>query len=413
MERKTKYQYSYFIHPFVIDEKRYDKYLLKLLNDKHCKLKIWEKEKDLNMYTYFVPNIREYLFWSFSLTNQKRRKLEELDINMKSVLLSKYPCTMFEYTLGEDVQGKVGERNGIFFDIQKIEIICFKTGICFILLKTIIDGENNLSDVLNFNYKFRDINSEFISLKNYENIRLQTSSLKDIKELSTVIRNITGPNKDAKEMDLEEERFLTYSYVCLEQEEWNQEKDFSNLQEEFIKFSDILPSNYQVKYTEEKYKEIMLELSKYTNIGFSKQGTTLLTSSTYSENYTKLPYTYEREYLYTYILTLYKKIYLKKMNLEFKRTKKFEETRNKLLEFTRTIWIQEITNDTEGCKLYKKWKELLELDYLYAEIKNKYDIEYKDLNIEKTRKINYLIITVLIATLTFNIVNFIMLYLKK
>ena len=51
-------------------------------------------------------------------------------------------------------------------------------------------------------------------------------------------------------------------------------------------------------------------------------------------------------------------------------------------------------------------------DYLYNEIKNKYDITYKDLNIEKTNKINLAIIVILAATLTFNIINFILLYFK-
>lgn len=407
MKRKTKYQYTYFIHPYMIEEEKYDKYLLKLLKDKNCTLKMWEKEKDFNIYTYFLPNVRDYLFWSFSYSKEKRRKLEELDLKMRSTLLAQYPCTMFEYTLGKEVQGKVGEENGIFFDISKIEIVCFKTGICFLLLKTIVEGENDFSDVLNFNYKFRDINSEFISLKNYENIRLQTNCFKDIEELSTVIKKITGPNKDAKEMNLEQERFLTYSYVCLEQENWKQEKDFLSLQEEFVKFSNILPSKYQVNYSEERYKEQILEPLKYTKIGFTKQGTALLTTDTYPENYTKLPFTFEQEYLYTYLLALYKKIYLKKMNLEFKRTKNFEETRNKLLEFTREIWIQEITEDDEGCRLYEKWKKTLELDYLYAEIKNQYDMGYKDLNIEKIRKLSYFMIAILAGMLLFNIINII------
>lgn len=407
MKRKTKYQYTYFIHPYMIEEEKYDKYLLKLLKDKNCTLKMWEKEKDFNIYTYFLPNVRDYLFWSFSYSKEKRRKLEELDLKMKSTLLAQYPCTMFEYKLGEEVQGKVGEENGIFFDISKIEIVCFKTGICFLLLKTIVEGENDFSDVLNFNYKFRDINSEFISLKNYENIRLQTNCFKDIEELSTVIKKITGPNKDAKEMNLEQERFLTYSYVCLEQENWKQEKDFLSLQEEFVKFSNILPSKYQVNYSEERYKEQILEPLKYTKIGFTKQGTALLTTDTYPENYTKLPFTFEQEYRYTYLLALYKKIYLKKMNLEFKRTKNFEETRNKLLEFTREIWIQEITEDDEGCRLYEKWKKTLELDYLYAEIKNQYDMGYKDLNIEKIRKLSYFMIAILAGMLLFNIINII------
>lgn len=412
MERKIKYQYSYFIYPYIIDEKIYSKYLLKLLKDKNCKLKIWEKEKDLNMYTYFLPKVRDYLFWSFSYNAEKKRKLEELNTDMKAVLLSKYPCTMFEYTLGKEVQAKVGEANGIFFDIQKIDIVCFKTGICFLLIKTAIESENDFSDVLNFNYKFRDINSGLVSLKNYENIRIQTSSLKDIKELSTVIKNITGPNIDAKEMNLEEERFLTYSYVCLDQINWNKEEDFTNLQDEFIKFSNILPSNYQVNFSEERYKKQVLQPLKYAKIGATKQGCVLLTSNIYPENYTKLPFSYEQEYLYTYLLALYKKIYLKKMNLKFKKTNNFAKAREELLDFTKNIWIQEVTENDIGSMLYEKWKEILELDYLYADIKNKYDMVYKDLNIEKTTKINYLIIIVLAGTLIFNIINFIMLYLK-
>ncbi len=412
MEQKTKYQYSYFLYPYIIEEKKYDKYLLKLLKDKHCKLKIWEKERDLNIYTYFLPTVRDYLFWSFSYTEEQKKELEKLEVNMKAVLLSKYPCTMFTYTLGEQVQAKAGEENGIFFDIPKIEIICFKTGVCFLLFKTIIEGKNNFSDILNFNYKFRDINAQLSSLKNYENIHIQTNSLKDIKELSTIIKNIAGPNKDAKAMNLEEERFLTYSYICLEQEDWKKEEEFASLQEEFMKFSNVLPSNYQVNFSEQRYKEQVVELFKYTKIGITKQATVLLTSGISPEYYTKLPFAYEQEYLYTYVFLLYKKIYLKKMNLEFKRTKNFTKTRNELLDFTRNIWIQELTQEEEGSKLCEKWKETLELEYLYTEIKNKYDMVYKDFNIEQNRKINLFIVAILLGTLTFNIINFIFMFLK-
>ena len=33
MELKTKYQYTYFIYPYIIRENKYDKYILKLLNN--------------------------------------------------------------------------------------------------------------------------------------------------------------------------------------------------------------------------------------------------------------------------------------------------------------------------------------------------------------------------------------------
>lgn len=412
MEQKIKYQYSYFIYPYIIEEKKYNKYLLKLLKDKKCKLKIFEKEKDLNLYTYFLPNIRETLFWSFGYSKKQLKELEQLDDDMKANLLSKNSCNIFEYLLGENVQGKVGQDSGIFFDIQKIEIICFKSGICFLLLKTIVEEDDKFSDILNFNYKFREINADYSSLKDYENIRLQASNFKDIKELSTIIKNITGPVINTNSMNLDIDRFITYSYVCLDQDSWNRDKGFDNIKEEFIKYTNILPSSYQVNLNDKIEDNRILETRKYTKIGFNKQSTVLLTSGASVENYTKLPDTYEREYLYTYILALYKKIYLKKINLEFQKKGNFAKTRDKFLKFTSSFWIQEITNDIEGSMIYERWKNILELDYLYNEIKNKYDITYKDLNIEKTNKINLMIIIILAATLTFNIINFILLYFK-
>ena len=62
MELKINYQYTYFIHPFIVKEQRYQKYLLKMLKDKNSRLKIFKKERDLNLYKYFLPEIREFLF---------------------------------------------------------------------------------------------------------------------------------------------------------------------------------------------------------------------------------------------------------------------------------------------------------------------------------------------------------------
>ena len=414
MEQKIKYQYSYFIYPYLVEEKKYNKYLLKLLKDKKCELKIFEKEKDLNLYTYFLPNIREKLFWSFGRTRRQIKSLNELEDGVKANLLAKNECNIFEYSLGNVVQGKMGQEggSGIFFNIQKIEIICFKSGICFLLLKTIVEDDDKFSDILNFNYKFREINADYSFLKDYENIRLQTNNLKDIKELSTIINKITGPTINTKDMNLDVEKFITYSYACVEQDSWNIDNDFENIKEEFIKFTNVLPSSYQVNLNEKLENEKILETRKYAKIGFNKQSTALLTSSASVENYTKLPFIYEREYLYTYILALYKKLYLKKINLEFMQKRNFAQTREKFLKFTSDFWIQEITNDMEGSLMYEKWRKTLELDYLYNEIKNKYDITYKDLNIEKTNKINLAIIVILAVTLTFNIINFILLYFK-
>lgn len=394
MEQKIKYQYSYFIYPFIIEE-NYEKYLLKLLKDKHCRLKIFEKEKDLNLYTYFMPRVREYLFPSLYWDKEKQKQFNSFKIKMQALLLSQKPCTVFEYELEKDVQGKVGTKDNIFFTIPKIEIVCFQTGIGFLLLKTIIEGESTLADVLNFNYKFRDIHAECSNLRNFENIHLQTSSFKDRKALSNFIKEITGNCQEAKAMNLENEKFYTYSYVCLEQECWNEARTFDMLQEEFLKFSYILPSNTQV--TMQNAEEHSLSNLKYAKLGCTKQGATLLASAIYTENYTKLPFVFENEYLYTYLLAIYKKIYFKKLNYELGKDKNFSEINKKFIDFTQKIWIEEVTDDIIGNKLYKKWEKVLELQDLYMAIKIKYDIIYKERNIEKNTKMAHVIAGILLV----------------
>ncbi len=409
-EQKIKYQYSYFIYPFIIPEENYDKYLLKLLKDKHCKLKIFEREKDMHLYTYFMPRVRDYLFPSFTWDKEKQKQFDEFSINTKALLLAQKPCTIFEYELKKDVQGRVGKEDTIFFTVPKIEIVCFQTGIGFLLMKTIIEGENTLADVLNFNYKFRDIHAECSNLKNYENIHLQSSNFKDRKELSHFIKEITGNCREAKAMNLENEKFFTYSYVCLEQECWNETKPFATLQDDFLKFSYILPSNTQV--TIENTEEHVLPNLKYAKLGCTKQGATLLASAIYTENYTKLPFTFENEYLYTYLLALYKKIYFKKLNYELEKNKNFSEINKKFTDFTQSIWIEEVTDDIIGSDLCKKWEQVLELQDLYMAIKVKYDIVYKERNIEKNTKMAYVLAGILLALFGGLVINIFTLYLK-
>ena len=138
MELKTKYQYTYFIYPYIINKKEYNQYLQKLVIDSRFKIKTFDKEKDEDLYSYFLPKIRETLFWTMNFDKYRLSKFDEIDKNMKSTVLSKYPCTMFEYNLPNDIQGKAGKKDGIFFNITNIDLICFNTGICFLLMKSVI-----------------------------------------------------------------------------------------------------------------------------------------------------------------------------------------------------------------------------------------------------------------------------------
>lgn len=410
MELKTNYQYTYFIHPFVIRDGKYQKYILKLLKDKNCSLKIFQKEKDLKLYKYFLPKMREFLFSSFSYGNSKTKRLEELPIETRAALLAKNPCNIFEYTMKKDIQGKLEQNNGIFFTIQKIEIICFSTGICFLSFKTNIEEYEEFANVLNFNYKFRDINNEIANLENYDNIRIQTDSFADTKTFQDFIYEIAGPNTEAIKLNIETERFLTYSYVCVNQDAWNSNHCFDEIKYQFIKYANILPADSSRDYEYEKIETF--SKWKYAKLGLTKLGMTLFSSSSDMNNYTILPEEYENQYFYTYILNLYKKIYLKKIELEFKDITKIKKARKKFVEFTKNLWIQEITEDETGSLLNHKLQEVFELDKLYSEVKNKYDILYKELNIEKEKKTSIVIAVVLMISLVLNVLNFMALMSK-
>lgn len=405
MELKTNYQYTYFIHPFVVKESKYQKYLLSLIRDKRFSLRVFQKKKDLYLYNYFSPKTREYLFTSFSHSGTKLERLKELPDDTKSAVLSKYPCTIFEYKLKEDIQGKAEEK-GIFFNVRKIEVICFNTGICFFTMKTNIEESNSFSDVLNFNYKFREINQE-TALNNYDKIYLQTSTFDNVNKLTEFIKGITGSDLETMKLDIDTQKFLTYSYVCIDREAWNVNKKFENIEYNFNKYANFLPADNSVDL--DKSKATQFSEWKYAKFGFTKQGVVLFTSSSDINNFTELPDKFENEYFYTYILNLYKKIYLKKLEVEFKKASNLKSARKKFIEFTRNIWILDVTEDEVGSKINYILGKTFELDRLYSEIKTKYDVLYKELNIENNSKIMLVVAGILVVSLVFNVLNYIQL----
>lgn len=403
MELKTKYQYTYFIYPYIIDENNYTNYMYKLLKNKKCKLKIFEQEKYPGMYNYFLPRIQEYMFWTFDLRKNRIKELQSMNVRTKAAILSKYHCNIFEYELTKDMQAKVGEKNGIFFDIEKIELVCFNSGICFLLLKTILPQVSSFSDVLNFNYKFREINSENNHLKDYENIKLQTGKFKDTKDLTEFIKEIAGNNIEAKKINVQTDKFITYSYTCIDQSTWNEE----TVAKEFAKYVNIYPES---KQDTDKRVDRSIELDKFTRCGFSNSSMVLLTTDVNIENYTKILYKFENEYLYTYILNLYKKIYLKKINYELSKKKKFELVKNKFIDFASDIWIEEVTNDDYGQIIDKKIKEALKTEETFIKLKSKYDVLYKDYNLEKTTRSSKYILRITFLLLIINIIILVFFY---
>ena len=279
------------------------------MNNKNCNLKIFEKERDFNLYSYFIQNVREYFFPTFSFDRDKINSLDRLNNKMKSIILSKFHCNIFEYNFDTKVQGKVGCKDGIFFNIEKMEIICFDTGECFLVIKTDIENSEKFSDLLNFNYRFKEINSDFSKLNDFTNIKIQTDKFSNMNELSDFIDSIIGVNNNTVELkgvDLYNKRFFVYTYSCIDQDNWNTEEDFKNLESDFLRYSNVLSSNSTLDFISNKFDKTVqiIKQFKYSRFGFTKQSASLMTSSVEISNYTKLLFDYENEYIYTLIISL-------------------------------------------------------------------------------------------------------------
>ena len=260
-------------------------------------------------------------------------------------------------------------------------------------------GSENSDDV---NYSTINVEDEF---GGFDNIRIQTDIFDDVKVLKSFIKEITGPNQlEIKNIDVDTERFLTYSYTCIEQENWSKEEDFGNIKSVYTKYAKILPNDNNILFNSDESK--IMSNWNYAKMGISKAGVTLFTSSADINNYTVLPYEYENEYLYTYILSLYMKIYIKLINLELRQGINVKNARKKFIDFTKNLWIQEATIDDVGTLYYHNLRKALELDNLYLETKNKYDVLYKEMNIEKNTTANKFIIVILLISLVITTLNF-------
>ncbi len=411
MELKTKYQYTYFIYPYIIKQNEYNKYLKKLLNNPNFAMKIFDKEKDEDLYSYFLPKVRDTMFWTMNYDKNNFMKLDEISKDMRSTLISQYPCTMFEYFLNENIQGKAGKRDGIFFDITNIELVCFEPGICFLLMKTVLEDNHSLSDLCNFNYKFRDIKSTAYEYRGYENIKIQTDRFNNIREITDLIKEITGNSTEATKLNIDTDRFITYSYACIGQEDWNIANS-ELLEKEFYKFANVEKADYKVDSSEKNSvnKMSIIEKSKNEFYGCSNVGTVLLTSDVSSENYTKRQREFERQYLYQYIFNLYKKISLKKLNYDLQKKNMLNQFKEEFEKFIQAAGIEEITNDNIGSQLESEWTRVLKINIIYSQLKGKYDMLYKNSNIEKTANTNKIIVVILILLVIMNLISIIKIF---
>lgn len=121
------------IYPYLIDNKRLAGYYELLLDDSY-KVKIFSKNKDKEIYNTFLPKIKEYMFWSFNISN--KTEFNKLSNDLKGTVCAGYKCNIFE------------KKNTL--------VVCFETGICFV----ITDDEKEVKKLVKYKEqeKMKEIN---------------------------------------------------------------------------------------------------------------------------------------------------------------------------------------------------------------------------------------------------------------
>ena len=79
------------------------------------------------------------------------------------------------------------------------------------------------------------------------------------------------------------------------------------------------------------------------------------------------------------------------------------------LDFTKSLWIQEITDDETGSMLCKMWEEDLNIQDIFLKLKNKYDILYKRYNIEETSNKNGRLGIAMVIVIVICVINLVLL----
>lgn len=383
--QKIKYQYSYFILPYIVNENKHTEYLRKLLKDNRINLKKYDKVKDLEVFSFFDENFLELFNYSENITNSIIEEGKKDNYSSLAKKLAEKELVVFDVDLSKNTQGKIGEEEGIFFRIDKTNIVTTKTGVSFLILKTVIDSDN-LADFLNFNYRFRDLSTDIIKYKKYENIKIQSDNFKEASDIKRVIEELTG-------LDLEElikttgiDKFYTFSYLCVDNLMWNEKTDFREIQTVFNKYVELLPAEFNSTFSDINTAIDIIEDLKYSKIGITNLSSNLFSSGIEIHNFTKIPIEYETTYLYIYIYYIFQKVFLEKIGRELFIQKKYKKSLKDLKQFTRIFWSNSITLQNKGVLYANKLKEIFDLNNKFNEIQNKVDIIYKESRINKYYK---------------------------
>ncbi|MDP4144737.1 MAG: hypothetical protein Q8936_09725 [Bacillota bacterium] len=407
---KTTYHYSYFIYPFLVSNGRYGEFINKFLSDnENWSFTIRDNEKDINTHAYYLPYVKRFLFPTLYWDEDLKHQYERMPLKKKLDIVSKLTCVNFQYKINESKKNNYKFNNtSINFEILKIELICFEPGICFLVLKTELDKADGVysNDILDFNYKFRTINPRYQKKKKSDGMFIMNKGFNGVEDLSDFINHLLHGYEDVEKENIYFDRLFTYSYMCLDEDEWNEQRDLSEITNEFYKFLYVLPGEYGSQLDSDfiDIKDNTYTKWAYSKYGFSRESGVVFSSERESFNRNKLPVYYESMYFYIFLLAFYQRIALILFSQELMNsgTSKIENLKRRFTKFTHFSWFSQITNSEQGMDIWKKWQQAFDLPALFDEVQKEYS-EFYDYTVARGQEnINLLLIIIYTVSLIFS-----------
>lgn len=399
MPLKAKYQYTHFIYPFVVEEKKYYSFINSIITqDKVWTIKLHEQKNDNDLYNFFLPYMKRFLFPTLVWNNADIKDYKNMNIYKRSLVTSKMTCVTFDYNLSNIKTGSVKGRHygTIDFDISKIKLICFAPGICFLDIKAEIDEEEDLIDfkkVLDFNFNFRNLTPRAIE-NLFDKKSIRGKKIDKIENISIFIKSVISGFETHDIQKVYYDKMFTYSYVCVDS--WDKQSDFEKLKNDFYKFQYVLDSKSTAVFNEEcdKLDDNTYSRWQYSIFGFSRESGVVFVSDKEKYNITKMPYNFENAYLYMLLLGLYQRMSLINFSQDLMKNDKTmaKELKKEFTRFTHLSWFSQVTNSEHGMDIWRKWQKAFGLQELYDEVHKEY-VEYYDfVNVTSQDRINVLLV---------------------
>ncbi len=401
----VKYHYTHFIYPFVVDTKKYGKFLASILkNEKVWKFKIHNVKEDEKMYNFFLPYMRKFLFPTVYWSDKYKKRFKNYDADMKANELKHSSCNTFEYDLSYLRKKVLNKRkdNIIDFDITEIKLICFEPGICFFDIKAEIDEAEEIIDleyIMDFNSIFREITPDNCNVKN---TNISVRSLDNINDIAIFIKStIAGFESNSLENKYYDKLF-TYTYVCLDKDSWNKPEDINKIRNNFYKLQYNMDTKNTSIFNDEydKINENIYSRWQYSLFGFSRESGLIMASEVEKYNITYMPHTFEKNYFYMLLLAIYQRISLINLSQELITGDKTKANKlqGKLTRFTRITWFSQITNSENGMDIWKKWQNAFELQNLYEEVHRQCNEYYNMVSASVKDRISAILFIIYVAS---------------